>query len=408
MAKTDKKKDTATLTGHNFGKYPEEIVSVTNILSDGYHNAFVDLCIWKDDYYLAYRRADWHDPIPPGNIVIMRSSDAHHWDEVAVIDTGGDDRDPKFLLHELTPDLLHLYWGAYYKRWDGKTLSNNTRDLITCGSQTRNGTVWCTPYQIYRPNYWMWTTARGYNGYTYGMAYHFGQDLVNSLTLLFKGKRFANWETICQAMPPTHDYTDLSEPALFAVDSRDEEFHCITRTSESTLIGFAKYPYDKWKWHEAPEICHCPVVCKAHGKIYVAGRTRLDFIPGLTGEDAERAMAIVKHKKFEFDYKVSDKDDDDDALGDDALIPKGKPKNWLDDVYRCVLFEYHPKTKSLEYRLTVPSARDCSYPGMVYDMEADELILAYYSQHELPKDQSGLPRPADIYIARIGFPDAPG
>lgn len=382
---------------HGFGKYKLQINSLYNVIDTGHHNAFVDLCLWKGMYYLAYRRADWHDPKPPGDVVVCQSVDAFSWEEVAILDTGGDDRDPKFIATD--SDFLMLYWGTYYERWQGKTLTNSTRDLITCGSQSRNGKVWSTPYQIYRPNYWMWTTQKGYNGYTYGMAYHFGGDFSNSLQLLFKSKkRFATWETIAPALNAQLDYTDLSEPALFSTDMLDENFVCIARTSDCTLIGESEYPYTKWKWHEQDVICHCPVALKAAGKIFVAGRTRLDCIPGLSGEDAERAEIIKKNKKSSKDWYIVEEDKED-------IIPKGKPRNWLDDVYRCVLFEYDTKKHALNYQLTLPSSRDCAYPGMAWDPNTNELVIAYYSQHDHDPQNKGIPRPANIYVARIGVND---
>lgn len=383
---------------HGFGKYDVQINNVLNVINNGYHNAFVDLCIWHDHYWMAYRRAQWHDPIPPGDVVIARSPDGVQWEEMAVIDSGGDDRDPKFVTDQ--DDWLTVYFGTYYKRWEGKTLGNSNRDLITCGVQSRNGTAWSAPYQIYRPNYWLWSTQKGYNDYTYGMAYHFGVDYANSLQLLYRRKkRFGSWETVTTAMLSTQDYLDLSEPALFALDEKHEEFICIARSSNCTLVGASRRPYTKWLWKEIPTICHCPVVCKAEGRIFVAGRTRLDNIPGLSGEEEEKAVVLRKMRDYQYTYET-----DEDVV--DRLTPNGKPKDWLTDVYKCVLFEFLPKKPELKYILTVPSSQDCAYPGMVYNEASKELVMAYYSQHEYGKMDRGIPRPADIFVARLSLTES--
>jgi hypothetical protein len=268
-------------------------------------------------------------------------------------------------------------------------------------SQTRNGTVWSTPAQVYRPNYWLWSTAFGDSGYTYGMAYHFGRDLTNSLQLIYKSKkRFALWQTVCTAFNSTYKYTDLSEPALFSM--LDGSFLCVVRTSDVTLIGKAHHPYTEWEWSEQDIICHCPVITRVNKRIYVAGRTRLDCIPTkfLSNAEDEKAKALCE-------YRVSKIDWDDTYTYEKATEVdrkyKHKPKGWLDDVYKCVLWEYDPKKTRLEYRLTLPSGRDCAYPGMVYDEDADELVMCYYSQHSQEDVKSGIPRPADIYVARLKF-----
>jgi hypothetical protein len=380
---------------HGFGKPDVQINGLFRVIDDGYHNAFTDLCIWNGWYYLAYRKAQWHDPIPPGNVIIARSKDALTWETVATVDTGGDDRDPKFIAHD--PSSLTVYFGTYYKRWDGNTLSNSNRDQITCGVQSRNGTAWSTPFQIYRPNYWLWTTQEGYNGYTYGMAYHHGGDFTNSLQLLFKSRqRFGVWETASPALNENVDYSDLSEPALFSLDILNEKFCCIARCADCTLIGTSKFPYNKWSWTEDSVICHSPVVCKVGGKTFVSGRTRLDCIPGLTGEDKEKADHLKKYSNFQYSYEM-DTDENEEILA-------GKPKDWLSDVYRAALFEF-TSHHTLKYILTLPSGKDCAYPGMVYDESNKELILSYYSQHDYPSNHRGIPRPADIYIARLGFND---
>jgi len=384
---------------HGFGKYDVTINTQFCVISDGYHNAFLDLCTWEGSYWLAYRRAQWHDPIPPGDVVICKSPDAYNWEEVAVIDSGGDDRDPKFITDQ--EGWLVVYFGTYYKRWEGKTLSNHTRDQITCGAQSRNGKVWSSPYQIYRPNYWLWSTQEGYNGYTYGMAYHHGNDYCNSLQLIFKSrKRFGVWETVGPALNANLELTDLSEPALFSLDKKNEQFCCIARSADVTLVGTSMHPYTKWIWDEYPVICHSPCVVKAQGKIFVAGRTRLDHIPGLDGEDNEKSEALKKYRNFQKSYEYEDEDHED--------ITAGKPKGWLSDVYKTVLFEFSLKNKDLKYLLTLPSAKDCAYPGMVYDEDTKELVIAYYSQHAYPDMEKGIPRPADIYVTRVGINDLQG
>jgi hypothetical protein len=393
---------------HGFGKYKLTIDQFCSVVSDGYHNAFGDICEWGGRYYLAYRQGQWHDPFPPGDIVIMSSpsGDIFNWEKIATISTGGDDRDPHFLKLE---DVLQCYWGTYYERWKGSTLTNSQYDLITCGSQTRNGTAWSSPYQIYRPNYWLWGTAQDRFEGTYGMAYHFGPDYNHSLQLIYKSKRkYALWETLATAFNSTYYYRDLSEPTLFFNDTN--QLVCLARTTDCLLMGKSEYPYSEWHWVELEMILHSPAVVKYETKsgvrFFVAGRTRLDCIPNLSEPDdialSQRLFDLrVSSKKSK---KLKDKKKDDY----DLLNYYDWKEMLSEDIYRTVVCELFPDADLIEHRLTLPSGMDCGYPGIFYDGAIDRLVMQYYTQHNYPGDIIGLPKPSDINVVTLEVNNASG
>jgi hypothetical protein len=53
--------------------------------------------------------------------------------------------------------------------------------------------------------------------------------------------------------------------------------------------------------------------------------------------------------------------------------------------------------------LTVPSAGDCSYPGLAIGPDG-KAVMSYYSQHERLPLPEGMPVPADIFMAHFRVP----
>ncbi len=88
-----------------------KIKSVKKIHDDGNHNAFTDLCWYRDNIYLTFRSNPvGHGTIPGSKIVVMRSSDGSKWDKVFEFDVPERDcRDPHLLVFNNT---LFVYSSA--------------------------------------------------------------------------------------------------------------------------------------------------------------------------------------------------------------------------------------------------------------------------------------------------------
>ena len=90
-----------------------ELIELSRIVADGYHNAFTDLAFWRGHTYLCYRSAQSRGIDPPGNVVVCRSRELSTWEQVAVFDTGADDRD-----HRSVPGRgsstrrIYILWGT--------------------------------------------------------------------------------------------------------------------------------------------------------------------------------------------------------------------------------------------------------------------------------------------------------
>ena len=91
---------------------PFRIDSVRRVFDDGNHNAFTDLCLFKDRYYLTFRTCpDGHKVFHSSWITVMSSEDAQEWDTVHTFSVPNRDvRDPHFLVFG---DKLFVYSGCW-------------------------------------------------------------------------------------------------------------------------------------------------------------------------------------------------------------------------------------------------------------------------------------------------------
>ena len=331
-----------------------ELLEVQRVFADGYHNAFTDLLYWKGHYYLSFRTAQSHGMPPAGDVVIYRSADLDAWELCALMDTGGDDRDPKLID---AGDRLGVVFGTWFPRWgdDTRTVANATVDLVSHVAVSRDGVCWSTPQQVYGVNYWLWRILPAEGGF-YCAAYHFGRrDDRDMRTMhLLYSEDLLDWHLTCQM----RSGGGCGEPVLYQPGAG--QMHCVVRTLEPrhhSWIGHSKAPYTAWTWADLGVMIHAPVMLQVGGRWLVAGRSQEEDLPA--GSYEQYGAQLTHHTSV---WEV---------VGDRA-----------------------------EYLLTVPSGGDCSYAGLAAGPEG-EVLMSYYSQHEWLPLPAGRPTPADIFLARF-------
>lgn len=355
---------------------------VTCIAANGFHLGFTSLVQWHGFCYVAYRQAQSHNPYPPGHVVIQRSEDLKTWEPVTILRTGGDDRDPHLVT---SVDKLYCLWGTYvpyYDAWTGRT-SLSGSDIYTYGAWSHDGMAWGPPYRIARPASWLWncvmeparfevrtgvlTRVMGRKEATvpmsspwYGVSYDVGDgqiDKCHTLTL-WRGTSPLLWERWASMIGPASQLSDLqpSEPALFWKDT--ETLGCVVRTEKAALYGEASRPFIDWRWQEITGVgsLHAPAVLHVPGVGWiVAGR---NYVPG--------------KKRMDKPVDVS-----------------------------TMIWQFDTEKALVHHGLQLPSDGDCSYPGLAWDTERQEVLCSYYSQHERDTKVIGMPHAADIYLARL-------
>lgn len=130
-----------------------KLINVNRINYDGRHNAFTDLVEWKNKYYLVFRSGERHIAPPHGKIVLLVSEDLANWEEAAIFDTRGDNRDAKLLA---TPDKLIVYF-----------LQCADRVCRMQAVYTTDGLSWSDPVPCYDPGYVVWKPKKAPDGTYY-------------------------------------------------------------------------------------------------------------------------------------------------------------------------------------------------------------------------------------------------
>ena len=359
-------------------KITAELLECQRLFQDGYHLAFTDLAFWNDYYYLAFRKGQWHNIEPFGSIIICRCHQDNllqkKWEFCTEFVMDGDARDPKFFPVQYKGKNigLGLVFGVYYVRWsDKKSIANAKYDLLSHIAHTRNGTAWSPPVQVYRPNYWLWSIRPHpdpLKDMFFAAAYHFSaptygeNELAAYHTIHFlHSNSMVNWyggETI---YADAEKY-DISEPVLLI---EKDLLRCLVRTEDGVMLGTLPKK-GIWQWEELGCVIHSPAVLQIKDKWLIAGRSEMI-------EDS-----LDKDKRYD-------------------KLAKYKIQKYV---------KYHTDLWALEgnrvrHLLQLPSSGDCAYPGLVYDEKREELLVSYYSQHERDPLPRGLPRPADIFLARV-------
>ena len=328
-----------------------ELLEVRRVYGDGKHNAFTDLLLWRDHYYLTFRTAEKHSMPPNGDVLVLRSRDLLTWEPSARIDTGADDRDAKLAN---AGDRLALTFGTWYRRWgDGtRTIPGLEHDLISHVSFSRDGLCWSVPRQIYGVNYWLWRILSADDGF-WCAAYHFPfrPDRDRRMIHLLHSSDLLEWTHRCVMRVGGGP----GEPALYR--PAPGQLRCVIRAEGGTdhaWLGESNEPYTEWRWTDLGVMIHAPAVLQVGSRWIVAGRSRPEDLPaGIYPLDSGRHTSVWE-------------------------IREGQ----------------------VHHLLTLPSAGDCSYPGLALGPES-EVVMSYYSEHERGPLAAEFPVPADIFVARF-------
>ena len=314
------------------------------VFDDGSHNAFTDLCRYRQRYYLTFRSCpDGHMVFPTSCIRVLTSDDGLDWRQVFSFSAPGRDvRDPHFLVFG---GRLFVYTGAWQCNPD------DTRDLndhLGYAAWSDDGEAWQGPqllegtygHYVWRAASWGGTAylcARRRRGFAAGVA---GENEP---------------EEIEAAMLESLDGLIWRRAGLFTEERGDETAFLFE--DDGRVIALARGggnvparvcrsqpPYVTWDRVELDRNVGGPLLTRWGDRYLVAGRKSLDGQPPVT-----------------------------------TLY-------WL-------------VGNELEEVLELPSGGDNSYPGFV-QLDETQGLMSYYSSHEGSGESKA---PCHIYIAELSL-----
>jgi hypothetical protein len=326
-------------------------VTVTNIrrvFHNGEHNAFTDLCRYRDQLYLAFRSCpDGHAVFNTASAIIMRSRDeGATWEQVhrfAVKDR--DTRDPHFLVFK---DRLFVYTGTWWTGPDTVTKEGyDMNKMLGFAAWSDDGTSWNSPVML----------EGTFGHYIWRAAAHGDKAFLC-------GRRIAGFDfsekgeggRVQSLMLESDDGLIWKKRAYFAEKAGNETAFLFERDGGVLAIGRyggkghallirSKPPYAEWTRQPLDRQIGGPLVARWGAHTIVGGRNQTDAGP-----------------KTSLCWLVGDQ---------------------------------------LREFAELPSGGDNSYPGFVALSDKRGLV-SYYSSHE--KDDTGKPITA-IYAAELNLTD---
>lgn len=318
------------------------IESVRRLFDDGCHNAFTDLCRYRDRFYLCFRSSPTsHEVLPDSSIVVLSSDDGQQWETAHRFSVPGRDvRDPHFL--EFGGRLL-IYSGTWL--CDGR---NDLADHLGYAAWTDDGQRWQAPVALPdTQGTFVWRCAT-HGGKAYLCAYARRHVDVPGTRGHSVGRSQLMVSDDGFAFRAVGDFEQtLGNETAFLFEP-DGEVVAINRQRRDALLCRSRPPYRDWTRTSLGRYIGGPMIAKWGERTLVGGRKFLSF------DEPDKQPRMVL--------------------------------SWLVE-------------QSLVDMVELPSGGDTAYPGFV-PLSPTRGLLSYYSSHE---GSGGKTAPCSIYLAQIGL-----
>lgn len=307
----------------------DAILSVERIWDRAAHNAFTSLIDFKGTLYAAFREGNGHVSDINGSIRVIASEDGQNWHSVAhLFEQGVDFRDPQL---SITPDyrIMLNIGGSIYTEGKLTSMSPKVSFSNSEGKSFSKAQNVTLDTAIKTGTDWLWR-ATWHKGKVYAGVYQPKKERSVQLVVSDDG---INYTFIT-----TFDIIEGNETTLRF--NKNNQMIAVVRRGggNNGAIGTSAPPYKTWKWNALEKQLGGPDLILLENDVMLCA-TR-EYLPS-------KQQTIIS--------KV----------------------------------ELSGKTTKL---LTLPSAGDCSYPGLL--MQNDTLLVSYYSSHE---------EKTAIYLARIAY-----
>ena len=207
---------------------------------NGKHNAFSDLCLFKQTLYCCFREASGHISDDGVIRILVLDSDGKVSAKTFIKINNTDLRDPKLTV---SPDgkLILLAYARYFVD-DGTRLI--TKNLCWV---SQDGLSWSSPTQVGEQYWWLWR-IRWRDSTAYGFAYN---RKANAIDLYQGDPRRSFHNTVPGALSlqkhqlgyPNESDLVFAGQQCYALVRRDAD-------SYSAQLGRSTYPFKQWFWHD--------------------------------------------------------------------------------------------------------------------------------------------------------------
>ncbi len=358
------------------------------VTNDGLHNAFTDLILWRDLFWLIYVSSPSHFKNKASRLVLMNSKDAHSWQEVKIFDGSQvresvrhmpDIRDPKLaviqnklfvfaLLNEKfdpEPYQTILSSSADGITWEPFSAALSAGWLLGHPIVTNDGkTAFAAAHRIDQGTAALFTSEDGYSWF--------------QKSTIFDG----NGNAPGRADETAIQFTGKGE--MLAVTRLESGSSLFGNKQACTLISSAVSPFDKWTNSSRSFITRLdgPVLFCLHDKMYAVGRRQVEVKHPLQGQGS--AFGRKRTALFMVNLPI--------LTQLNTQQGERRTKN---------------SSPGLLHLFDLPSSGDTSYAGVV--VKDGVLYISYYSNDPGQDDPwlIGMLRPTQIMISAVKIEELP-
>ena len=323
-----------------------EITSVRQVTNDGNHNAFTDMCRYRNRYFLTFRRCpDGHRIASTSAVVVLSSSDAKEWTPVHSFSVPGRDvRDPHFLEFN---HILFVYTGTWRVQDDPVATRDLNEHQGYC-SWSGDGMNWEGPrYLVGTQSHYIWrAVVWGENAYLCGRRNRgfvppsrAADSRIDVESALLRSPDGFHWEAVGLFQETYGNETAFlfeEDGSILAVA------RCQNNCDLAAQVCRSQPPYRQWQRKRLDSNIGGPMLARWGDRYIVGGRDN---------RDPDRPVTALY---------------------------------WL-------------MNDNLVEAAVLPSGGDNSYPGFV-ELDSETALLSYYSSHE---GTGASLSPSAIYLAEL-------
>lgn len=328
--------------------HPDLEMEAWEVVADGTHNSNTDLIHWNDFFYLVHQASPWHLASVRSRLIVLRSSDAHRWDNVAEFRVpGGELRDPKFAAI-----------GAKLFLYALKNVRLTAEPFTTLYTFSEDGIRW-HPVADVEPAGWLFWRPKTRDSTTWYVPVYWHE---HGKSALLESNDGIHWSLVSRIYAgEKNDETAiefLPDGRIVAAARLEGSGSMFGDARALTLIAVASPPYGEWSYAKSHATrLDGPCLLPYGGKVFAIGRYQADRMPVLL----EQGSVFSRKRTSLF------------LVEEDGLV----------------------------YLSDLPSAGDTSYAGAA--IAGDALYVCYYTS---PIDGDypwvvGMLTPTNIRMARI-------
>ena len=236
------------------------------VMGDGGHKAFTDMVLWRGCFWLVFVSSPSHFASRWSRLLLLRSTDARHWQVVRLFDGGGKDiRDPKLGVFQ---DRIFLY-ALLNRRFDPEPYT-------TVVARSDDGTAWGEFEETSAAGWLIGRPLRSETLEWHAPAHHI--DL--GIAALMRSSDGLDWtirSTISNPKTERADETSihlLKDGRMLAVTRVEAGSGVFGSSRDGTLVSASAFPYTSWTrlaMHLETRL-DGPNMFDVDGRVYAVGR----------------------------------------------------------------------------------------------------------------------------------------